>query len=96
MKLKKIIAGQLLALALIFPNAVSAEDFTFSVAVDIKNLLQDITDIKVGCIVSPDDRFFTEFLIGSGAKTVKVPASGSMKQNIKVRFNANPGKNPGE
>jgi hypothetical protein len=96
MKLKKMLTGYLLALALTLPNAVLAEDFTFAVKIDLKNLLPDITDIKVGCFVGPDDRFFTEFLIGSGSTTVSVPTGGSINRTVKVRFDANPGKNPAD
>jgi hypothetical protein len=96
MKLKKVLAGHLLTLAIFIPHTVLAEDFNFAVKFDIKNLLLNITDIKVACIVSPDNRFLTEFQIGSGTKKVKVPASGSISQTVKVRFSATPGKNPAD
>ncbi len=96
MKLKEIITAHLLVLILAVPHVASGEDFTFEVSIDLKNLLPDITNIKVQCFVAPDNRFLTEFLIGSGSTMVTVPSGGSIAQSVKVNFNASPGKNPAE
>lgn len=95
MKLKKMIAGNLLALALVFPNAVFAEDFTFNVGLNLTNLFTDEMDVEAKCYVY-DDYATTANLIGFGQTMIELSADGDFNQTVQVKFNAQSGKNPAE
>jgi hypothetical protein len=99
MKLKKIIAGHLLALVLVFPQVVTAADFNLGMKTFLSNLHPDVAAIKVNCAVvnasagsTGRGGFVTG--VGEGSTTEKVPASGEINKTILVKFNANPGSNP--
>jgi hypothetical protein len=96
MKLKKMLAGHLLMLVLVFPHAVSAEDFTFNVGVNLSNLHEDVAKVLVAC--SPLRPLPTggDLVLGQGSKELIVPANGIINTTVQLKFNANPGKNPGD
>ena len=96
MKLKKMLAGQLLVLALAFPHMVWAEDFTISVPVKFSNIHEDVDKIKVLCVAKSilENGFPT--ILGNGSVEEDVPENGNLKQTITVKFNASTGKNPAD
>lgn len=97
MKLKKILAGHLLALALVFPYTVFAEDFTLNVKVNLGNMHPDVTHINVFCKVANgyDNVATNSNLIGSKkSNNFKLSADGAINTTVQVKFNADPGKNP--
>jgi hypothetical protein len=96
MKLKKMLAGPLLALALAFPHAVSAEDFTFNVPVNFSNIHEEADRIMVSCKVFKGQILSNEGLIGNSAKFEDVPGNGNLNKTIQVKFNAHPNKNRAE
>jgi hypothetical protein len=91
MKIKKFLAGQLLILALVFPHAVSAEDFTFNAGVELSDIPQDITGIEIVCTALNGN-----INLGEGVQKERIPANGALNKTIQVKFNANSGKNPAE
>lgn len=94
MKIKKILAGHFLVLALIFPNAGHAADFNLNLKTVLTNLHPDVSDLKVKCqVFSPTSN---RIILGQGSTTEKVPASGEINKNIQVKFNASSGKNPAD
>jgi hypothetical protein len=78
MKLKKLLAGHLLILTLVFPYTVFAEDFTFNVPVEASNLHQDVDRIKVICEI--------EGIPESGEKILNVPANGIINETVQIKF----------
>jgi hypothetical protein len=91
MKLKKILAGHLLMLALVFPHVVVAEDFTFNVGVNFLKIHPDVTTLIIRCGVLNENN---DDAIGQGSKDVKVPANGEINNTVQIKFNADSGKNP--
>lgn len=96
MKLKKMLAGHLFVLALVFPPTVSAEDFTFNVGVDLTNLHEDASKVQVVCVVGNSPSVFGESTIGAANKYIDVPADGVLNTSVELQFNANAGKNPAD
>jgi hypothetical protein len=90
MKLKKIMAGHFLALALVFPHAVSAADFNINLKTVLTNLHPDVESFTIFCEAIGESRG----LVGKGSTTEKVPASGEINKTVSVKFNANSGTNP--
>jgi hypothetical protein len=85
MELKKLLAGHLLLLALVFPHSISAEDFTFNVGVNFTNLHPDVTTVKIVCQAF---RQPGASIVGVGVENLKVPANGAINQTVKVKVNA--------
>ena len=82
MKLKKIIAGHLLALALAFPHAALAEDFTLNVEFEISNLHPDVDQMRILCEIE-GIQMVDPFAI------INVPAAGgTINTTVQVKFNA--------
>lgn len=99
MELKKIIAGPLLGLALVFPHAVSAEDFNLGMKTVLSNLHPDVTAVKVECFANDNTgtgRGGFKKNVGEGNTKVKVAVNGVINQTILVKFNANSGINPAD
>lgn len=91
MKIKKMIAGHLLVLALVFPHAVSAEDFSFNLGINANSLHEDVTAIKLVCRVGI---LGTTNIIGSGFTIIPAPADGNLNTTKQVKFDVNSGQNP--
>lgn len=99
MKLNKILAGLLFVLALAFPHAVLAEDFTFNVEVDLTNLHEDVTEIMVVCQVFEESPPFaiSEFgNLGGGFSKIKAPKSGELKTTVPIKFDVFSSDNPAD
>ena len=99
MSMKKIIAGQLILLMLVFPHAVLAEDFNLSLKTGLSNLHPDVVVVKVECFANDNTgtgRGGFKKNVGKGSTKVKIPQSGAISQAILVKFNANRGINPGD
>jgi hypothetical protein len=99
MKIKRMIAGHSLVLALVIPQIVLAADFNLGMKTVLSNLHPDVAAIKVNCAViqsSGGSAGRGGFVsgVGEGSTTEKVPASGEINKTILVKFNANPGANP--
>lgn len=90
MKFKKLLAGHLLVLALVFPHAVSAEDFTFDLKLELSNLHRDVAKIRLYCGASISD---AGGMIGDGDLEIDVPPDGGINNTVQLTFNASPGKN---
>jgi hypothetical protein len=81
MKLKKILAGHLLVLGLIFPHAVFADDFTFNIEVEILSLHPDVNQMRVACEIEGITQ-------ANPFKTINVPANGgAINTTIQVIHN---------
>jgi hypothetical protein len=94
-KLKKMIAGHLLVLGLFLPQVVSAEDFTFNVGVDLKNLHEDVSLVRVYCTAQRRNQ--QGFLgLGQAGEDLTVPANGTINTTVQIKFNANSGVNPAD
>jgi hypothetical protein len=91
MNIRQIIAGHLLMLVFVFPNAVSGEDFIFNVGLDLANLSEDVTGVKVKCYAVNES---TQNIVGELNQDVDIPDDGNLKTNIQIAFNASQGKNP--
>jgi hypothetical protein len=91
MELKKIIAGHLLVLVLVFPHAVSAEDFTFNMQVNVSNLHSDIDQMRVHCEVEGivlDKEFILINVPANGGannSTVQIKANAANKNDLNPR-----------
>lgn len=82
MKLKKIIAGHLLVLIMVFPPVVFAEDFTFNIEVEISNLHSDVNQMRILCEVEG-------ITLKDPFATINVPAEGgAINTTVQVKFNA--------
>lgn len=91
MKLKNIISRHLFVLALVFPHAVSAEDFTFNAGVELSDIPQDITGIEIVCAALNGN-----INLGEGVQKERIPANGALNKTIQVKFNADSGKKPAD
>jgi hypothetical protein len=96
MKLKKILAGQLLVLALVFPATVSAEDFTINGSLELSKLHRSVTKVELKCSVSygfssADTGYL---LIGTGTYQINVPPNGEINTPVQIKINADSGKDP--
>jgi len=86
-------------LALAFPHVVFAEDFNLSLKTGLTNLHPDVVVVKVECFANDNTgsgRGGFKKNVGKGSTKVKVSANGGISQAIPVKFNANPGVNPGD
>jgi hypothetical protein len=85
MKLKKMLAGHLFVLALVFSSTVSAEDFTFNIPVEISNLHPDVNQMRVLCEIEGMTNGD-----GDGEPTlINVPATGgAVNTTVQVKINA--------
>jgi hypothetical protein len=92
MKLKKIIAGFLLVLALTFPHAISAADFNLNMKTVLTNLHSDVKAVKIDCAATKREGG----LIGKGSTTENVSANGEINKAIPVKFNASSDRNPAD
>jgi hypothetical protein len=92
MKLKKILAGHLLALVLALPNMALAEDFTINLGINASKLDETVRALSTICVVRNSEAG----KIGSTSKVIDVNADGTLKTNFAVKFNADSGKNPAE
>ncbi len=90
MKLNKMLAGPLLVLALVFPQVVLAEDFTFNVEVNLSNMHQDVAKFRIHCGASISH---SGGMVGEKVLDIDVPANGAINNTFQLAFNANPGKN---
>lgn len=86
MKLIKIIAGHLLVLGLAFPHIVAAEEFVIKATVDLSQLHEDVSKVRIMCQIREGTT-----LIASGSEEMNIPANGVLKRTIAVKFNSNPG-----
>jgi hypothetical protein len=82
MDLKKMLTGHLLVLALTFPHAALAEDFTINVPVELSNIHPEVKQMRILCeiegIVTVDP--FT---------LINVPADGgAINSTVQVKFNS--------
>jgi len=93
MKLKKMMAGYLLVLALVFPYAVFAEDFTFNVGVDLKDLHEDVSKVRVYCTAQRLNQQGNFTGMGQAGEDLTVPANGTINTTVQLKFNAFLGKN---
>ncbi len=92
-------AGHILLLMLVFPHVVFAEDFNLSLKTGLTNLHPDVVLVKVECFANDNSgtgRGGFKKNVGKGSTRVKVSKSGAINQAILVKFNANPGINPGD
>jgi hypothetical protein len=89
MKLKRIFAVHLIVLALVFPHAVCAEDFTFDLKLELSNLHPDVAKIRLYCGASISD---AGGMIGDGDLEIDVPPAGGINNTVQLTFNASPGK----
>jgi hypothetical protein len=85
-KLIKIIAGHLLVLGLAFPQLVAAEEFVIKTAVDLSQLHEDVSKVRITCQIREGTT-----VIASGSEEMNIPANGVLKRTIKLKFNSNPG-----
>jgi hypothetical protein len=99
MKLKKMLAGHLLVLVLVFPLSVIAADFNLNMKTALTNLHPDVVLVKVECFANDNSGTgpggFKQN-VGKGSTEVKVSKTGTISQSIPVKFNADPGINPGD
>jgi len=77
-------------------NVSHAEDFNFTVPVQMQNLLPEVYEIKVVCDARSEDQSLLALSgdVGEGRRTVPVPDSGSVSTNVVVRFNARSTSDP--
>jgi hypothetical protein len=90
MDLKKMLTGHLLVLALTFPHAALAEDFTFNVQVNLSHMHQDVAKLRIHCGASISH---AGGMIGEKILEIDVPANGTFNNTVQVAFNASPGQN---
>lgn len=81
----KIVTGYLFALALVFPTAVSAEEFVIKAGVNLSSLSVSVQAVKVLCQIRQGLN-----TIAVGSEEMPVPASRSINTTIDLRFNSNP------
>ena len=99
MKLKEMFACHLLTLALVFPNMVFAEDFTFNVRVELSNLHPDVEGANVLCkvLIAAEGAPVGENVVGlKRSENLMVSAGGAINQTVRIKFNAYSGKNPAD
>jgi hypothetical protein len=96
MKLKKMLTGHLLVLALAFPNAVLAKEFTFAGNIVLSEMHPDVTTARILCAVKKEANSdaSVDINIGSGTQDFDVPASGELNGKFKITFDVNPGEDP--
>jgi hypothetical protein len=95
MNIKKIIAGHLLVLALVFPHAVLAEDFTFRVPVNFSNIHEDVNRVLIQCNVM--EQATGPQTIGMGNEIRNISGnSNTLNETFTVKFDAATGRNPAD
>ena len=70
--------------------AAHAEDFTFQVPVQLKNVQANVTAFHVACSVYDKNK---QFLSGTIGNPISLDATGSATQTVTLKFNAG-GKDP--
>lgn len=92
MNSKNFIAVYFIMFGLAFPLAVSAEDFTFNVGVNLSNMHPEIVSMKLRCSAKQGPNV----IIGTGENAEKISADGTFNATVPVSFNADSGKNPAD
>lgn len=83
-------AQALLVFSLCLPvDALLAEDFVFSIPLELRQLMPQVEHVMLECVVFNED----EDKIG-GAYTLVTPKEGEYLGEAKVAFNADPGMDP--
>ncbi len=71
-----------------------AEDFNFTVPVQLYNITSEVSALIVDCGTNRDQNFSEA--IGHGLTSIPMPDNGNYSGNVVVRFNAKSGKDPND
>ena len=79
--------GALVVAAVLAAAAAEAADFTFTVPVNARNLLPEVTRVFVNCSI-----FRGQTAVASASSAPAAPQSGAVQQNIAVEVNVPAGQ----